>query len=361
MSDAIYDDLAQNLADVRKSYGKEVMSNRRRLNGVLADRMPDAKREIRVVLDAIDDGVFSDLENTSADQVAMQVDRLATRMESHRGIRLDLAQQVIAACSFALGISKLPSEMFGKADTEALISQGRENDWVGVSEAVEQKLEDKSDTVAGNTSDFFADLKNRFAGNEKIAAAVAIIGLVLAGIQFSGVLDGGGGSGGSVQISFPQFDADLGYFGEFAEFDVAPKGTLHPKLEDLTPRSIVGAETLSTQSIIDQGGPRSDSYVFIDTYDADHNIIIPGALRMPWGGRPGTFSDEIQQNFVGAMDKITNGRKAFPVIFYSKNVARWEGYNAALRATQAGYLNVFWYRGGTDSWEAAGQQLQTAQ
>lgn len=370
MSDAVYDDLAQTLAEVYTSYGKDVLDNRRRLNGVLADRMPDAKREIRVVLDAIEDGVLKELETVSTDQVGMQVDRLATRMESHRGIRLDLAQQVIAACGYALGVAKLPSEMFGKAQVGQFVSQGREDDWVGVSQPVDAAGGDKANPtpqppaggdIGAKASQFLADLQAKFEGKEKLAAGVAIVGLILAGLQFSGALDVVGSSEGQVQVSFPQYDNDLGYFGEFAEFDVAATATLHQRLEDLTPSSIVGAETLSTQAIIDQGGPRSDGYVFVDTYAQDHTQIIPGALRMPWGGAPGTFSDEVQLNFGKAMETITKGSKAFPVIFYSKNVARWDGYNAALRATQAGYLNVFWYRGGIDSWEASGQTLQTVE
>ncbi len=32
----------------------------------------------------------------------------------------------------------------------------------------------------------------------------------------------------------------------------------------------------------------------------------------------------------------------------------WVSYNAALRAINAGYTNVLWYRGGIEAWKAAG-------
>jgi len=35
----------------------------------------------------------------------------------------------------------------------------------------------------------------------------------------------------------------------------------------------------------------------------------------------------------------------------------WESYNAALRALRLGYREVYWYRGGVASWQAAGLPL----
>jgi hypothetical protein len=77
---------------------------------------------------------------------------------------------------------------------------------------------------------------------------------------------------------------------------------------------------------------------------------------LPQAGRPGSFNDQIQKDTWSALDKIISNL-AVPVIFFSKGVKNWEGYNAALRALQIGYGKVYWYRGGIDSWTNAKQPL----
>ena len=43
-----------------------------------------------------------------------------------------------------------------------------------------------------------------------------------------------------------------------------------------------------------------------------------------------------------------------PIVAMDFNVARFDGYNLALRIRHAGYTNVYWYRGGREAWEVAG-------
>jgi rhodanese-related sulfurtransferase len=38
----------------------------------------------------------------------------------------------------------------------------------------------------------------------------------------------------------------------------------------------------------------------------------------------------------------------------------WLSYNACLHAIEAGYKDVIWYRGGTDAWDEAKQNLRRA-
>ncbi|MEM6832619.1 MAG: rhodanese-like domain-containing protein [Pseudomonadota bacterium] len=352
MTGPLYDSLAKTLATIRKDYGADVLSNRRRLNGLLIDRMPDNKREIRVLLDAVDDGALTTFETTSADQTGMQIDRLAAVMESQRGTRLDLAQQVIAACAYAVGQGKLPSQLYGTGPQQP--SPAPDDDWVGVSEPVKPPPQGNT----GDTKDS-ASVMDWLQDNKPIVAgAAAAIALLFTGLQV--ILPGDGGTGpsddsggGNVQVSFPQYDDSLGYYGELADFEVAERSTLSPALEGLVPLTLPGGDVITTQQLMDQGINGQD-FALVDSWSAPHPRGLPYAYNMPNAGQPGTFSDQIQADVEATLAEISGGRKDFPFVFYTENVARWDGYNAALRALNAGYLNVFWYRGGYQSYEAAG-------
>jgi rhodanese-related sulfurtransferase len=43
-----------------------------------------------------------------------------------------------------------------------------------------------------------------------------------------------------------------------------------------------------------------------------------------------------------------------PLVFYCTGAQCWASANAAMRARQAGYTQVLWYRGGQAAWQAAG-------
>src|SRR6218665_2811887 len=45
-------------------------------------------------------------------------------------------------------------------------------------------------------------------------------------------------------------------------------------------------------------------------------------------------------------------RKDTPIVTYCSNRDCWLSWNAALRLVQAGYKNVYWYRGGIEAWRA---------
>jgi hypothetical protein len=46
---------------------------------------------------------------------------------------------------------------------------------------------------------------------------------------------------------------------------------------------------------------------------------------------------------------------AKPIVTMGLHAARFGGYNLALRIRNAGYTNVYWYRGGREAWEVAGK------
>ncbi|MEM7097861.1 MAG: hypothetical protein AAF541_06330 [Pseudomonadota bacterium] len=136
MSDPdVYDRLAKVLRDVHERFPEDGFTKVQRLRGLLSDHMIDAEREIRVTLDVIDEGVVALVTESSDSEVGMQVDRLVGRLDTSRGIRDDIARQVIAAFAYALGKGPLPSEATTNVPpVPPSQSDNAGDDWVGVSE-----------------------------------------------------------------------------------------------------------------------------------------------------------------------------------------------------------------------------------
>ena len=105
----IYDRLAEVLAEIRPRFGAAGFSDRRRVIGLLADKVPDAKREIRVVGTAIDEGIPAALARTERQLVGVEMDRLANGLEASTGLRLDIARQVVRSFAFAMDLGPPPS------------------------------------------------------------------------------------------------------------------------------------------------------------------------------------------------------------------------------------------------------------
>jgi len=49
----------------------------------------------------------------------------------------------------------------------------------------------------------------------------------------------------------------------------------------------------------------------------------------------------------------TGGDKTRPLVFLCISSECWLSYDASLHALEAGYKDVIWYRGGTNSWTGA--------
>lgn len=78
---------------------------------------------------------------------------------------------------------------------------------------------------------------------------------------------------------------------------------------------------------------------------------IPGSLWLPDIGR-GALSPELERYFRDHLEAATKGRRDAPVVFYCLADC-WMSWNAAKRAAGWRYERVYWYRDGTDGWEAA--------
>jgi PQQ-dependent catabolism-associated CXXCW motif protein len=86
---------------------------------------------------------------------------------------------------------------------------------------------------------------------------------------------------------------------------------------------------------------------------------IPGSLWLPDIGR-GALSPEIEGYFRDHLATATKLRKDAAVVFYCQADC-WMSWNAAKRAASWGYTQIYWYRDGTDGWDAAKLPMQNAE
>jgi rhodanese-related sulfurtransferase len=133
---------------------------------------------------------------------------------------------------------------------------------------------------------------------------------------------------------------------EGVDFGVAPRDDIEPNVGTLTPLTIPGAQTISTGELY-KALSEHRRLLLIDVLDRPH-AGIPTARRYSGVGMASPSTD--LRTLLG---RDTGGDKAYPLVFYCQGAQCWESYNAALRARDAGYTQVYWYRGGLEAWSLA--------
>ena len=147
---------------------------------------------------------------------------------------------------------------------------------------------------------------------------------------------------------------------ERQDFGVQPSSQLHTgPMHGPTPASIPGGQVITTKGLMELVQGRQTPYFLFDVLGGADTL--PGAMPAAWLSQPGSFNDQTQQQFAQMLQQGTQGRKDTPLVFYCLSTQCWMSYNAALRAINAGYTNVLWYRGGIDAWKMAGLPTQPAQ
>jgi PQQ-dependent catabolism-associated CXXCW motif protein len=146
-----------------------------------------------------------------------------------------------------------------------------------------------------------------------------------------------------------------GFADELTDFGVPPQSTLQFNVGSATPTSIPGGHVITTEALTHL----NRSAILIDAWNDQSHPTLPGAIRMTAAGIPGNFYDQVQAGFRQALAMRTNNNPQQTLVFFCASAKCWESYNAALRALRLGYREVYWYRGGVTSWEAAGLPLNS--
>lgn len=78
-------------------------------------------------------------------------------------------------------------------------------------------------------------------------------------------------------------------------------------------------------------------------------LSIPGAMWLPNVGY-GALADVNHDYFRKGLSAATGGKQDHPVLFFCL-IDCWMSWNAAKRALEYGYTDVYWLPEGTDGWE----------
>ena len=145
---------------------------------------------------------------------------------------------------------------------------------------------------------------------------------------------------------------------ESRDFGVPPTSTLrNGPMHAATPTAIPGGQVVSTEglsSALNQGM----QIVLIDVLGGQYTL--PSAIVAPGLAQPGSFQDRTQQQAAQWLQQVTGGNPDIPVVVFCSDPQCWLSYNAALRVINAGYRQVYWYRGGLQAWQMAALPLQPA-
>ncbi len=161
------------------------------------------------------------------------------------------------------------------------------------------------------------------------------------------------------QIPFPPLQQPITTFS-FEDKDWSVEATATPnkgRPHAPTPTSIPGArviKTLELKALLET----DKNVVVVDVLDSKTRKSIPGAFWLSGAGDGQFFAAE-KTRFATALEKLTGGDKNRPIVFLCFNSECWLSYNASLHALEAGYKDVIWYRGGTNSWTGASLEWTT--
>ena len=144
-----------------------------------------------------------------------------------------------------------------------------------------------------------------------------------------------------------------------------PSGYWLGPVHGAVPATIAGGKVLDTAELaklVSRGG-----VVLVDVADAPHRPSglppgtlwlppphrdIPGSAWIPGAGR-GAIPPRFAAWYRARLEQLTGGDRNKPVVVYCHPHC-WMSWNAARRAINDGYRQVYWYPGGTEGWRNAG-------
>ena len=129
---------------------------------------------------------------------------------------------------------------------------------------------------------------------------------------------------------------------------------------DITPSRIEGIKTVGTQDLV--RALLADKDLRVLEVTGVYKEILPGSQVMMNAGlatENPAVEALMEKRFANLLSVIAPDT-AKPVVFYCSGRNCWLSVNAALRAKKLGYSDVHWYRGGMESWVAAGLPVAPA-
>lgn len=361
MSVQTYDLLAMSLQELRSRLGDDLFVDRKRMTSLLFDKAPEAKREIRTLGTAVDEGVPAALLGAERHHLGMEMDRQAQRLEGSTGIRLDIALPIVRVIAFALDLGPLPS-VYQTATPAPVPPAPTAPTYPTAPQAPTQPTTfeaypaPRPGPPAGSGGGFLDKLP--FDKKYLAFGAAGLVALVIGFQMFGPKGPAAPPPPPPANQTNPQTQTNYG--GELTDHGVAAKRELESNVGSPTPMTIPVGRRVTTgevQSLI----ANDSTALLVDVLADPHPNTLRGAVYVPSAGMGGTVNDSIQARVVADLRQITGGQTNRPLIFFCAGAICWESYNAVLRASAAGYRNIYWYRGGLGSWTAAGLPMQPLQ
>jgi hypothetical protein len=139
---------------------------------------------------------------------------------------------------------------------------------------------------------------------------------------------------------------------EDADFATPADRALHQEIAGRTPTTVPGAATIRTADLRALIAARHPLIIDAGTFWWGRSL--PGAVVLWPAGVGGSVTDATQERLRGAMQALTGGNLATPMVAVGFNAEFYDGRNLALRLVALGYRQVAWYRGGREAWEVNG-------
>jgi rhodanese-related sulfurtransferase len=123
-----------------------------------------------------------------------------------------------------------------------------------------------------------------------------------------------------------------------------------------TPNTLDGVKTVTAEQVRDLGAKGAP---LVDARAANEYAekTIKGSISIPYKEKSAKAPD-----FDKSLDSFDLGKlksdKASPVVFFCNAGNCWKSYKAASVARDAGFKQVYWFRGGFPEWEAKGLPTQ---
>lgn len=147
----------------------------------------------------------------------------------------------------------------------------------------------------------------------------------------------------------------------------APEGFRMNRYKAPVPASVKGAKTIDVDEAVKL---HQQGVIFIDVISSGQLLTrgiendwlvvrphssIPKSLWLPDVGR-GALTPDQASYFEQALLTISEGAKDKALVFFCLKSC-WMSWNAAKRAAQMGYKNLYWFPDGKDGWAEAGYEL----
>ncbi len=112
------DEVRNKLKELVKTYGTELCTDIRKTEGLLRDYCGEHKREIAVLISAMENRIPEEILNAKGDSIdQLQLSRLAKRLHDNEGIAEEYSKWAVKSWAIVLG-KKLPENETKKLQTE---------------------------------------------------------------------------------------------------------------------------------------------------------------------------------------------------------------------------------------------------